>query len=103
GLHGPDLRNRSSEVGISIGQPSYWDQGYGTDAMRVLLRYGFYEINLHRIELKVYSFNERAIRSYEKLGFQKEVVARQAIFRDGQYHDVIIMGLLRSEWRDVRE
>ncbi len=99
GFHRPDPRNHHAEVGISIGEKDYWGRGYGTDAMQILLRYGFYELNLHRIELRVYSFNHRAIRSYEKLGFRLEVTERQATYRDGQYHDVLIMGLLRSEWQ----
>lgn len=103
GFDEPDKRNHIAELGISIGEKSYWGHGYGTDAMRVLLRFGFAEMNLHKIELQVYSFNHRAIRSYEKLGFQTEVTHRQAAYRDGQYHDILLMGLLQSEWRNARQ
>lgn len=103
GFHYIENRMHFSEVGLSIGDRNYWGRGYGTEAMRLLLGYGFYELNLHRIELRVYSYNQRAIRSYEKIGFQHEVTERQSLYRDGQYHDVLVMGLLRSEWQDVRE
>lgn len=103
GYHYIEHRNHFAELGISIGDKSYWGRGYGTDATEVLVRYGFYELNLNRIELQVYSYNLRAIRSYEKLGFRHEVTERQAMYRDGQYHDVLTMGLLRSEWQHVGE
>ncbi len=87
-----------SFVGIGIGDRTYWGKGYGTDAMRVLLRYAFTELNLHRLSLNVFSYNRRAIRSYEKVGFVVEGRQRQPLRRDGQYHDLIFMGVLRDEW-----
>ena len=88
-----------SFVGIGIGDRAYWGRGYGTDAMRVLLRYAFAELNLHRVSLNVFSYNQRAIRAYEKAGFVVEGCQRQALRRDGQYHDLIFMGVLREDWR----
>lgn len=96
-----DRRNRAAEVGIAIGDPAYWGKGYGTEALRLLVGHGFAELNLHRIALRVYDFNVRAIRSYEKLGFQHEGRLRQALFREGRYHDVLVMGLLAEEWRQM--
>ena len=93
-----DWRSRKAEVGISIGEKSYWGHGYGTDAMRVLVNYGFNMLNLNRISLKVFSFNKRAIRSYEKVGFTVEGTLREEIYKDGKYVDVLVMGLLRNEW-----
>ncbi|MBZ0315758.1 MAG: GNAT family N-acetyltransferase [Anaerolineae bacterium] len=98
-IKAPDWKNRSAVFGIAIGDPNYWGQGYGTDATRVILRYAFLELNLHRVELYVYNTNPRAIKSYEKVGFQLEGVKRQAAFRDGQYFDIHIMGILRDEWQ----
>jgi RimJ/RimL family protein N-acetyltransferase len=89
---------RSSMVGISIGAPDARGKGYGTDAMRVLLRYCFMELNLNRVGLTVFSYNTRAMTSYRKVGFQQEGVMRQAILRDGEYHDIVLMSILRSEW-----
>lgn len=89
--------NRSGRIGIAIGDKSRWDRGYGTDAMQVLCRFGFEVMNLHRLELDVYAFNERARRVYEKVGFQLEARRREAIFRAGRYEDVLTMGLLEGE------
>jgi len=86
-------------VGIGIGERGAWGQGYGTDAMRVILRYAFDELNLHRVTLDVFGYNERAIRSYEKCGFKEEGRERQWLRRDGKYHDLVFMGILQEEWR----
>ncbi len=93
-----DWRNRSAEVGIMIGEKSYWNQGYGTEAMELLLDHGFNNLNLHRIGLRVFSKNKRGIRAYEKAGFQYEGILRQGHYQHGQYYDVHLMSVLRSEW-----
>ncbi len=85
-------------VGIGIQERELWGKGYGTDAMQVMLRYAFTELNLHRISLFVFSYNPRAIRSYEKSGFVVEGRVRGAMNREGQRHDFIYMGILREEW-----
>ena len=102
GFHKIDWRNRSAELGIFIGEKSYWSQGYGTEAMRLLLKHGFETLNLNRIFLRVFNSNLRAIRSYEKAGFIAEGKMRQAEFRRGAYKDVILMSVLRSEWDGAR-
>ncbi len=94
---GIDAKNRLASVGIFIGR-EHWRRGYGSDALRVLLRFCFEEINLNKVTIQVYSFNTPAIRCYEKLGFKTEGVLRQEIYREGQYHDTVAMGMLRSEW-----
>ncbi|MEO6461999.1 MAG: GNAT family protein [Candidatus Eisenbacteria bacterium] len=98
GLMHIDHRNRTAEAGIVIGRPEEWGRGQGTDAMKTLLKHGFEELNLHRIALRVYTFNERAIRSYQKLGFVEEGRLRQAMFRHGAWHDVILMAILADEY-----
>jgi RimJ/RimL family protein N-acetyltransferase len=85
-------------VGISIGNRNFWGKGYGTDAMRVLLRYAFTEINLHRVTLNVFEYNPRAIRSYEKAGFVHEGRLRGMLNKDGRRWDILHMGILRQEW-----
>lgn len=90
--------NRCAEFGILIGDKSFWNQGYGTEAVRLLLKHGFETLNLHRIYLRVYSTNPRARRSYEKVGFQLEGTLREAVYRHGGYADIHIMSVLRSEW-----
>lgn len=96
---GIDWRNGDTFAAIGIGDPAYRGQGYGTDAMRILLRYGFQELNLGRIQLNVFSYNERAIKSYLKIGFSVEGRQRGMLLRDGQRWDFIYMGVLRDEWK----
>ncbi len=93
-----DHRSQSAMFGITVGDQNYWGKGFGTDATRRILDHAFLELNLHRVELGVWSYNQRAVKSYEKVGFRHEVTQRQAIVRDGQYHDIHIMGILRDEW-----
>lgn len=85
-------------LGIGIGDREQWGKGYGLEAMSLLLRYGFHELNLHRIQLTVFEYNERAIALYEKLGFRREGVFREFMQRDGKRHDMYLYGLLRREW-----
>jgi RimJ/RimL family protein N-acetyltransferase len=98
-LHNINWVNRSAEVGIVIGDKPSWGKGYGTDAMRVLLRFAFDRLNLNRVSLRVFDYNPRAIASYEKCGFQREGVLRQDKYLAGEYHDTIVMGILASEYR----
>lgn len=97
-LVAPDWVNRSAIVGITIGARDYRGKGFGTEAMRLMLRYGFLELNLHRIMLEVFGYNTPAIRSYEKVGFVHEGTYRDKILRDGSYHDIWVMSILRREW-----
>ncbi|MFA4872310.1 MAG: GNAT family protein [Patescibacteria group bacterium] len=97
-LHVINQMDRCAVLGIFIGDKRYWNQGYGTDAMRTILRYGFQKLKLHRIELGVYAYNPRAIRVYEKLGFTHEGRQRRAIRWRNNYYDRLIMGILREEW-----
>jgi RimJ/RimL family protein N-acetyltransferase len=100
GFHRIDWRVRAGEVGIFIGDKSCWDQGYGTQVMRLLLRHGFNTLNLNRILLEVYDNNPRAIRAYEKAGFVHEGRKRQGMYKDGKYFDVLLMSVLRAEWTE---
>ena len=98
GLSDIDWSNGDGIVGIGIGKREDWGKGYGTDAMRVLLRFAFAELNLHRVSLSVYAYNPPAIRSYEKAGFTVEGLMRQTVYRDGLRSDEVCMGILRQEW-----
>lgn len=98
GFHNISLINRSSEVGIFIGDKTLWNSGYGTETMQLLLKHGFETLNLNRISLVVYDDNLRAIRTYEKAGFILEGRLRQAKYKHGSYFDELIMSVLRSEW-----
>jgi RimJ/RimL family protein N-acetyltransferase len=85
-------------LGIGIGERDFWGKGYGTDAMKVALRYAFAELNLRRVTLNVYEYNPRAIRCYEKLGFQHEGRVRRHLNREGRRWDLIYMGITKEEW-----
>jgi RimJ/RimL family protein N-acetyltransferase len=89
--------DRCATLGISIGDKTCWDGGYGTDTMRTVCRFGFDVMNLNRIELDVYVENARAVRVYEKIGFRLEATLRDYQFKFGQYWDLYLMGLLRGE------
>jgi RimJ/RimL family protein N-acetyltransferase len=93
--------NRSAELGIVIWNKPYWSKGFGTEAIQLILSYGFYLINLHSIFLRVHDFNKRAISVYEKLGFQHVARKREAVFIDGEYHDVLVMDILEDEFRKL--
>lgn len=95
-----DPDNGSVLFHISIGEPDAWGRGFGTEATRLMLQLAFERIGLHRVALSVFSFNERAIRSYQKAGFRLEGRAREAIVRDGQRFDELSMAVLAAEWRD---
>jgi RimJ/RimL family protein N-acetyltransferase len=97
-----DLTNGSAGLGIVIGDPSDTSQGYGSDAIRALLDFGFGELRLERIWLDVYDDNERARHVYDQVGFVHEATFRRALFRDGRYADVHRMAILREEWAATR-
>lgn len=95
--------SREAFTGIGIGVREFWGKGYGTEAMQLLLRYGFTELNLQRVSLTVFEFNQRALRSYEKAGFRVEGRQRQMIQREGRRWDIIYMGILREEWMEENQ
>ena len=97
GLDAIDRKDRHAVLGIIIGEKEYWGRGYGTDAVRTMLRFAFDEQNLHRVSLSVYAENQRALRCYEKCGFKVEGVEREARFQGGEYRDNTWMGILRQE------
>ena len=90
-----------SYMGIGLGDRTCWGRGYGSEAMNILLRYAFTELNLHRLTLTVFEFNERAVRMYQRCGFKIEGIVREVLYRDGRRWDLISMGLLRAEWLEL--
>lgn len=85
-------------LGISIGEREYWGKGYGTDAMRLAVRYAFVELNLRRVSLGLHAYNERALKSYQKVGFKLEGRMRGEGLRDNVRYNSLWMGILREEW-----
>ena len=98
GLHRGRPEDRLADLGIMIGEKEYWSQGYGTNAMLTVLRFGFYQMNLNNVTLGVFEINPRARAVYEKCGFIEEGRGREEYYQDGRYIDVIRMGVLRREF-----
>jgi RimJ/RimL family protein N-acetyltransferase len=98
GLFAADPKERVATFGIALGPP-FWGRGLGTDATRVMVRYGFLELGLHRIELRVWAFNQRAVAAYASAGFQVEGRLREVVFHDGRWHDELLMAQLDRDWR----
>ncbi len=96
-----DVKNRNAELIIDIGEKSYWGKGLGTEAVRTILEYAFLELNFHRISLRVFSLNPKAIHIYTKLGFKQEGVSRQSLYRNGEWHDIINMSILKDEYLEI--
>lgn len=90
-------QDKSCKLGIRIGDRDYWGRGYGEDAVNTLLEYAFMKIDIYRVTLKVYEYNERAVKCYLKCGFQYEGRTRHSAFIDGQFYDEIIMGALKGD------
>lgn len=97
-LHQIDYRNRNATLGIVIGKKNYLGKGYGQEAIELLEQFVFKTLNLNRLELDVFEYNERAYKCYLKCGFKEEGRMRQKLFRDGQYWDVIKMSILKEEY-----
>lgn len=92
-----DWVNSSAQYGLMIGAREQWAKGYGTEATRLAIAHAFDDLNLNRLWLDVFEDHEPAIRIYEKCGFVREGVARNAVYKDGRYRSLVLMGLLKSE------
>ncbi|HYY08417.1 MAG TPA: GNAT family protein [Actinomycetota bacterium] len=98
GLHSIEHYQQRAEVGISLGRES-WGRGYGQDAVRTLLGYGFRTLNLEKISLHVIADDERAVGAYRKAGFVEEGRLRSHLWYDGRRHDELVMSVLRDDWK----
>lgn len=95
-----DYVNQNAECIIDIGDKDYWSKGFGREAFILLVDFAFKELNLHKIYLRVFSFNERAIKLYRNLGFDEEGKLKEQLYRDGNWHDIIFMGLLKRNYKE---
>jgi RimJ/RimL family protein N-acetyltransferase len=98
GLHEVDFKNRHAAFGLSLGDKEEWGKGYGTEATALVVKYAFETLNLNRVWLHVFEYNERAVRVSEKTGFRHEGVLRQDTYREGRYWNTHVMAILREEW-----
>ncbi|WP_226545114.1 GNAT family N-acetyltransferase [Bacillus thuringiensis] len=101
-IHGIEWNNRAGLLAIGIGDINDRGKGYGRETIHLILKYAFYELNLHRVGLDVISYNKAAIELYKKMCFQIEGCMREAVQRDGKCSDRIIMGILRDEWIELQ-
>jgi RimJ/RimL family protein N-acetyltransferase len=98
GLSNINNKDQNASFGIAIGENEYWSKGYGTEAARLIIKYGFEQLNLHRISSSAFSFNERSLRLHKKVGFREEGRMRECTYKNGSYCDEVIFGILKSEW-----
>ena len=103
GLEKISWKDRKGTLGIMIGSKMHWDKGYGTDAIKTLLRLCFEELNLMRVCLICDQSNIRARKAYEKCGFLQEGVMRAYRYKNGAYVDEVIMSILQPDWLAMRE
>ena len=94
--------NQTSEAGIFIGDKHFWNKGYGTEALSLLIDYGYKVLNLHNIILKVYEKNKKAIKCYEEIGFKQIGIRREALQRNLDKHNVIYMDILSKEFYEKK-
>lgn len=98
-----DQKNGCAEVAIVIGDTNNISKGIGTEAMKLMMEFGFKNLRLKRIELSCWDYNERAINLYNKLGFTEEGRKRKNRYYDGKYHDEVFFGILREEWKEIND
>jgi len=101
GLDGINWRNRVGWLALAIA-PDLWGRGYGGELLAMVLGHAFDELDLHRVQLTVFDYNERAIALYRSQGLQQDGLFREAIYRDGGRHDMLLMSILQQEWRSAQ-
>ena len=97
-ISGIQWTHRCGWLAVGIGNPAHRNKGFGTEAMHLTLRFAFHELNLHRLQLTVFGYNEAAIRLYERLGFTRAGAFREYLLRDGKRYDMLLYGMLASDW-----
>ena len=98
-----DRENQKAGFRIALHSRGHLNKGYGTEAVRLALKFAFETLKLNRLQLEVFSHNSRALRAYEKAGFKREGIIRQSLFLNNQYSDEIIMGMLKKEYEELKK
>jgi len=99
GIQGINWKDKNAIGFVIIGEKDHWGKGYGMELAELFLGYCFETLNLHRISTSVISFNKRSVNLHKRLGFTQEGCQKEAVFKDGNYHDLLLFGLLRSDWK----
>jgi RimJ/RimL family protein N-acetyltransferase len=94
-----DYIHRNAEFNAIVGEREAKNRGVGTEATRAMVRHGLFDLNLHRIYVSILRDNVSSIRMCEKAGFREEGTIREGAYKNGRYHDLVLMGLLKSDWR----
>ncbi|HEX6097482.1 MAG TPA: GNAT family protein [Thermoanaerobaculia bacterium] len=95
-IHDIDWVSRTAAFGLFIGEPSAWNRGFGSDAIRTLVRFAFEEMNLRKLRISVFEYNDRAKHVLETQGFAQEGRLRREFYREGSYHDLLILAIFRD-------
>ena len=91
--------SRNANIFVNIGELEYWGKGIAGEASKLMINYGFTELNLHKIIAGAFTPNKRSLRAAEKLGFEKEGVLKEEMYVDGQYHDTHMFALFKRDWK----
>ena len=92
-IHDIDWVSRNAAIGMFIGDPASWNRGFGSDSLRALVRFAFEEMNLHKLKVNVFDYNDRAKHVLEAIGFTQEGKLSREFFREGKYHDIVIFSI----------
>lgn len=92
-----DMVNKKAEYGIFIGEETAQGKGYGSEVARIMVKHGLETMGLHKIMLRVFAFNKKAVKCYENAGFQQEGYLKDEVYIDGKFYDIILMGVIRGE------
>ena len=103
GFYRVDWIGRAATYGIIIGEPKEWGKGFGSEVTKLMVDYGFRTLGLNRIQLHVWKGNNRGLKAYQKAGFKKEGILRQAMYHAGKYEDFYVMSILRKEYLAKRK
>jgi len=95
-IHDIDWVSRTASFGLFVGEPSAWNRGFGSDAIGTLVRFAFDEMNLRKLRINIFDYNERAKHVLETHGFVQEGRLRQEFYREGTYHDIVILSVFRD-------
>lgn len=96
-----DLEHKKAEYGIFIGETDCLGKGYGTEAAELMIEYAFEFLGIHKLMLRVYAENERAIKSYEKAGFKKEAYLKDDVYVQEKFRDIVLMAVINQEDKEV--
>lgn len=102
GLTGIDMHNLKAELTIILGEKEHRGRGFGEEALRLIMSYAFQDLMLNKIALKVFKYNESALKLYNKAGFKLDGILRQDIYKNNQFNDVLEMSLLKEEWNNTK-